>query len=133
MKQSDLFGDEFLSTEDKKYTSKIEIPIYEPKNKKPFVLELYDTMKSNRLINEIQTSTVSEDEKKFLIDSAKRHIVFNYQRIADYYSHSNKEMQLLMEKSALVIIDFESAIKYGFTKLSMNVANQYFDDYGNEE
>ena len=35
-----------------------------------------------------------------------------------------------MERSALVIIDFDSAYEYGYIKLSQEVANQYFDNYG---
>ena len=36
MKQINMFGNEFQEDEsEKKYSSKIEAPIYEPKNKKP--------------------------------------------------------------------------------------------------
>jgi hypothetical protein len=133
MKQESLFGDEFSDKEESKYVAKIQIPIYEPKNKITNILELVDTSKANRLISEIENSNVTEEEKKFLITAARRHNVFNYQKIADYYAASNKEMQILMEKSALVIIDFEDAINYGYTKLSMDIANQYFKEYGNEE
>ena len=35
MKQMNLFGTEFAPKENQKYSSKIEAPIYEPKNKKP--------------------------------------------------------------------------------------------------
>jgi hypothetical protein len=133
MKQENLFGEEFADEEASKYVAKIQIPIYEPKNKKPNVLELVDTSKTSRLMIEIKNSNVTEEEKRFLTAAARRHNVFNYQRIADYYAGSNKEMQILMEKSALVIIDFEDAINYGYTRLSMEVANQYFKEYGNEE
>ncbi len=133
MKQESLFDDEFSDKEESKYVAKIQIPIYEPKTKITNILELVDTSKANRLISEIENSNVTEEEKKFLITAARRHNVFNYQKIADYYAASNKEMQTLMEKSALVIIDFEDAINYGYTKLSMDIANQYFKEYGNEE
>lgn len=133
MKQESLFDDEFSDKEESKYVAKIQIPIYEPKNKITNILELVDTSKANRLISEIENSNVTEEEKKFLVTAARRHNVFNYQKIADYYAASNKEMQTLMEKSALVIIDFEDAINYGYTKLSMDIANQYFKEYGNEE
>lgn len=128
MKQFDLFGKEVK--EETKYTSKITAPIYEPKNAKPNILELYDNYKSERLIQEIKNSSVTESEKKFLIEAAKRHTVFNYERIADYYANSTKEMQDLMEHSALVIIDFEKAIQYGYVKLSEEVAQQYLGEYG---
>lgn len=131
MKQTNLFGSEFApKKEDQKYSSKIESPIYEPKNKKPHILELCNKSKTQRLINEIDKSNLSIDEKKFLIDAAKRHSVFNYEKIADYYAHSSKEMQHFMEQSALVIIDFEKAIEYGYVKLCEEIKTQYLEDYG---
>jgi hypothetical protein len=81
MKQINLFGQEFsVNKEEKKYSTKIEAPIYEPKNKKPHILELRNKQKTNRLINEIKKSNVSDEEKAFLIDAAQRHIVFNYEK-----------------------------------------------------
>jgi hypothetical protein len=128
MKQTNLFGREIQ--EDEKYTLKIETPIYEPKNSKPHILELCDKTKTRRLIKEIDASNVTNEEKMFLIDASRRHNVFNYEKIADYYSHSNKEMQELMEKSALVIIDFEKAIQLSYVKLCEEIKNQYLQEYG---
>lgn len=128
MKQFNLFDIE--KKDDQKYTSKIEAPIYECKNKKPHILELYDTSKTNRLINEINATEIGEDEKKFLIQAAKRHTVFNYEKIADYYAHSSKEVQHLFERSALVIIDFEKAIEYGFVNLCDDIRKQHLEEYG---
>jgi hypothetical protein len=131
MKQVNLFGQEFApKQEDQKYSSKIEAPIYEPKNKKPHILELCDKSKTHRLIKEIEASSLDYDEKMFLVDAARRHNIFNYEKIADYYAHSSKEMQHFMERSALVIIDFEKAIEYGYVKLCEEIKNQYLNDYG---
>lgn len=131
MKQVNLFGSELSSeNEEKKYSTKIEAPIYEPKNKKPHIVELCDKSKTLRLIREIDSSDLSIEEKTFLIDAARRHLVFNYEKIADYYSHSSKEMQHLMEKSGLVIIDFEKAIQYGYVKICDEIRNQYLEEYG---
>lgn len=130
MKQVNLFGEEFKDDTTKKYSSKIEAPIYEPKNQKPHVMELYDNTKTLRLITEINNSQLPDEEKKFLIEAAKRHTVFNYEKIADYYAHSSKEVQHLMERSALVIIDFEKAIEYGYVKLCDEIRSQYLEDYG---
>lgn len=131
MKQVNLFGTLFKENEeDKKYSSKIEAPIYEPKNAKPHLLELLEDSKTKRIIREIQASTVNEDEKIFLIEAAKRHSVFNYEKIADYYAHSSKEMQNLMERSALVIIDFNKAIEYGYVRLCSDIKEQYMEEYG---
>ena len=49
------------------------------------------------------------------------------QKIADYYANSSKEMQELMEKSALVIIDFESAIQLGYVKLNDTITEQFLN------
>lgn len=130
MKQFNLFGEE--QSDDKKYTSKIKSPIYEPKNQMPHILELFDDSKTKRLITEIENSNVSEEEKKFLIESAKRHTIFNYSKIADYYAHASKEMQELMENSALIIIDFEKAIQLGYVKLSQEIFNQYLNESKDE-
>lgn len=132
MKQFDLFGNEIIENNDDKYTKKIKAPIYEPKNKKPHILELLDNSKTNRLIIEIKNSNVTEEEKRFLIEAAKRHNIFNYSKIADYYAHSSKEMQHLMEHSALVIIDFDKAIQYGYVQLAEKIANLYYDEYENK-
>jgi hypothetical protein len=112
MKQHNLFGEELEKKDDDKYTSKIQAPLYQPKNKKPHILELVDRMKTIRINTEIDASSVSDEEKYFLRISANRHLVFDYSRIADYYAHATPEMQRLMERSALVIIDFEKAIQY---------------------
>jgi len=118
MKQQSLFGEEFEKKTETKYSSEINIPIYEPKNKKPHILELFDDRKTKRIIQEIKNSNLPEDEKSFLIKASNRHTVFNYQIIADYYSHTSKEMQELMERQALVIIDFNKAYQYGYIKLA---------------
>ena len=131
MKQVNLFGQEFApNQDDQKYSSKIEAPIYEPKNKKPHLVELVDKSKTHRIIKEIDASNLPYEEKMFLIDAARRHNVFNYEKIADYYAHATPEMQNLMERSGLVIIDFEKAIQLGYVKLCDEIRKQYLEDYG---
>jgi hypothetical protein len=131
MKQITMFGQEYASdNEEKKYSSKIDTPVYQPKNKKPHILELCDYSKTHRLIKEIDASSLDFDEKTFLINAARRHNVFNYEKIADYYAHSSPEMQHLMERSGLVIIDFEKAIQYGYIKLCDEIKKQYLQEYG---
>jgi len=103
--------------QDEAYTTKIESPIYEPKNVIPNESELYDTKVYDRLIKEIDSSTLDDKEKEFLKLAATRHIEFNYRKIADLYAHSSNELQSLMENSALVIIDYDKAIELGFVKL----------------
>ena len=57
----------------------------------------------------------------FLKYAAARHLAFNYSKIADYYAHQGKEMQALMEKSALVIIDLNDAIANGYVTLQNRI------------
>jgi len=127
MKQFNLFGKE--EDTEQKYSSKIQAPIYEPKNQKPHIMELCDKSKTHRLLREIDNSSLSYEEKTFLMDAARRHNVFNYEKIADYYAHSSPEMQRLMERSGLVIIDFEKAIEYGYVNLCEEISNQYLEVY----
>ena len=108
-------------TIDTKYSNKIMIPHYIPSDKSPNILELCDTSKYLELCSAINKSNLSEDNKKFLRLAASRHIVFNYAKIADYYAHSDVEMQRLMERSALVIIDIKDAIAEGYVRVSKNI------------
>lgn len=104
--------------DDTKYSRAIRVPQYEPKNEKPVLASVYDTTKYSKLMARINKSGVSEEEKRFLKFAASRHIVFNYSKIADYYAHASKEMQELMEESALVILDIDDAIANGYISLS---------------
>lgn len=126
---NDLFGENINELKEialqSKYTNKVETPIYEPKNKKPHILELVDVEKTKRLISEISKSNLDDFEKRFLIEAAHRHSVFNYSKIADYYAHASKEMQDFMEKSALVIIDYDKSIEYGFTHLQEEIKKEW--------
>ena len=103
---------------DDMYTKSVNTPNYEVKSKKPELNELVKIEKTEELINKIKKSNINKDEKLFLIKAAQRHNVFNYSNIAEYYAHSNKEMQELMEQSALVIIDFNKCIENGFSELT---------------
>ena len=111
--------------DDYKYTRKIKSVHYEPKDQKPRLKELYNKDKTEELIAKINSSNIDSDIKSFLIDAANRHTVFNYQRIADFYAHSDKDVQQLMEQSALIIIDFEKAIDLGYVKLTKDIAKSY--------
>lgn len=127
----DLFGfdlAEEMEQEEKKYTMKTSIPQYDIKGEQPDISELCDISKTKELLEKIKQSNVSEEEKKFLRLGAYRHLCFNYSKIAEYYAHADKEMQELMEDSALVIIDFEDAIAKGYVELSKQVALLRGDD-----
>ena len=66
----------------------------------------------------IEESNVTNDEKNFLKLAASRFIQFNYEAIADHYAIADDETKALMEKLALVIIDFDKAIDEGFVQLN---------------
>lgn len=128
------FGEDVLDFEnDKTYTKKIEPPIYEPADRKPEIKELYDNEKQKKLEDEIKKSDLPEEVKDFLIKASYRHIEFNYKLIADFYSNSSKEIQDLMEKSALVIIDYNKAIENGYVIMSENLLDLAFNDKGDGE
>lgn len=105
-------------SEDFEYSSKIEAPQYSITGENPALDELYDTEKADDLTNEIDAADIPDDVKRFLRFAAMRHIVFNFRNIAEYYAHADANVQRLMEKSALVIIDFEDAIRNGFVVVS---------------
>tara|TARA_R100000781_G_C4079350_1_gene127173 strand:- start:1780 stop:2511 length:732 start_codon:yes stop_codon:yes gene_type:complete len=126
----DVWQNEDDKKEEELYTKNIEAPTYEPKNIKPKVNDLYDTNKVSKLIEKIQALKLHRTEEAFLIYAAYRHTIFDYSKIADFYAHSNKEVQELMEESALVIIDFDKAIENGYVKLSKEIEQSYLEDYG---
>ena len=112
-----------------KYTKKVEIPSYEPSDKKPLTVDLYDKSKTWALLEAINSSNVDQEIKDFLKCAAYRHVEFNFENIADFYANSDKEVQKLFEESALVIIDLQDAIANNFIELNEELANQYLKDY----
>lgn len=116
------------NSESNDYTKKIKIPIYEPKGDKPAIATLFDNTKTKALIAEIDALNVADEIKHFLRLAAQRHTVFDYEKIAEFYSHAPKEIQSLFENSALVIIDFDKAIENGFAVLTEKLAEVYSND-----
>ena len=106
-----------------RYNLKTNIPQYIPKDKPPELKECFNTNKYKELKDKINRSNVTDLEKKFLLWAAHRHVIFNYSKIADYYASASKEMQELMEDSALVIIDFDDAIAKGYVKLNKRIGD----------
>ena len=114
-----------LDKKQTEYSKKIESPQYEVKNKKPEINELFNTAKYNDLISEIDKADLDDDVKMFLRLASTRFIEFRFSAIAEFYAHSAKEVQELMERNALVIIDFNSAIENGFVKLNEEIEHLY--------
>ena len=121
----ELFGFDLGDDEpDDKYTMKTDIPQYEVAGDQPNLADMLDSTKADELIAEIESAEgVTDAEKQFLIQAARRHNVFNYRNIAENYANATPEMQQLMEKSALVIIDLDNAIAYGYAKLSDTISS----------
>lgn len=110
------------------YSRKIEAPIYEPKNEKPAISLLVDKAKTNELVASIEFSDAPQEVKDFLKLAAQRHLVFDYEMIADFYAHSSADVKKLMEDSALVIIDMNKAIENGYVKLSKEFSEYYAEE-----
>jgi len=79
---------------------------------------LVDRSKAEALTARITEADLPADVRSFLVAAAQRHLVFDYGQIAEFYAHAAPEIQTLMEESALVIVDFDDAIKYGHVRLS---------------
>ena len=86
----DLELDEIFSKneeeEENDYTQKVDAPTYEPSDVKPDIKELFDDSKAFDLIEKIKQSKLPQAEKDFLMLTAGRHVVLNFQMIADYSS-----------------------------------------------
>jgi hypothetical protein len=114
-------------TEDETYTRKIEPPTYEPT-----IDELCDKSKYNDLVRYIDNADIPQEVADFLRLAATRHIVYDYGRIAEFYAHQPKEIQELMESSALVIIDYDKAVANGFVKLTNELETLFGGDSDGE-
>jgi len=100
------------------YSTDITIPTYEPKGDCPPVDSLIDRSKAEQLLAEIDVAELPQDITRFLQYAAERHAIFRFNLIAEYYCHATPGVQDLMERSALVIIDFQKAIENGFVLLT---------------
>ena len=130
----DIFDEgEEASILDGQYTTKVQTPQYEITGEKPDLKECFDDSKTNKLLSDIDASKVPEDIKNFLRLAAYRHTIFNYTNIAEYYAHASPEVQKLFEDSALVIIDFNDAVKNGYIKLKEEIADMLQQEKEKEE
>lgn len=109
---------EVLEKQEDKYTQKTDVPQYKITGENPKENELVDTSKRDELVDEIQEADIPDNIREFLVLGAQRHLKFDYQAIAEYYAHADEKTQELMEKSALVIIDYDDAMKNGYAKFS---------------
>jgi ParB-like chromosome segregation protein Spo0J len=117
-----------LSPDGTDYSTKVDAPIYEPKGEKPSIAELIDKGRYEQLLNDIAKANIPKDVAAFLKAAATRHMVFNFEKVAEFYCHADREIQALMEDSALVIIDFKKALQLGYVKLQDEIADAIGDD-----
>ena len=116
---------------DNPYVQTVDTPIYEPSGPQPEVAELSDRNKADELLREIRDAELPKEVEGFLLDAAERHVAFNFQRIANYYAHAPADVQALMERSALVVIDYDQAIENGFVRLKEDIDAAFHEDYPN--
>jgi len=119
------FGDKELSNifglGDNMYAKKIVPPVYKPSAIIPNISELYESNTCNEFIDRIDKMQIDQELKEFLKYSAYRLVGFNYDKIADYYSNADKEVQNIMEDLALVVIDFNKAIENNYVLATNNL------------
>lgn len=114
--------DEETVVEKSKYTRKMYTPIYEPSALKPSIQDLYNTDKRDELLKEIaEDDTLDHEMRAFLNSAAERHTAFNFSKIADYYSHLPIKYKGHFENSALVIVDYDKAVRNGFIAFDKEV------------
>lgn len=115
----ELADDNPDSGDNDKYTDNVDALIYEPSGQDVDLSSCVDTTVYERIVKEIDESDIPDNEKTFLRLAAARHIVFRYDKVADYYAgKASAETQRLFERSALVIVDIDKAIENGFVRLS---------------
>ncbi len=129
----ELFNIGNIEVGESNYSTNIEAPQYQITGEKPDIKELCDDQKYKELIKGIEVSNLDKDEKEFLKKAATRHNVFTYSKIAEYYAHADKEMQELMERSALVIIDYDDAMRDGYIQIKSFVDEIISEDSELEE
>jgi hypothetical protein len=113
------------------YTAEVNVPQYEITGERPNIEQLYDDNKASALRAAVESANIPQELKQFLIAAAGRHIVFDYSKIAEYYAHASADVQRLFEESALVVIDFDDAIKGGYVRLG-NTIDALRDEDANE-
>ena len=124
------FGD-LIGDDSDFYTAKIEVPIYEVRGEKPKIEELVDCEKVQKLIVEIENMEGIEKEiKDFLLIAVTRFYGFNFSKIADFYAHSDDKVKRIMEKLALVIVDYDKAIENGFVDFVLDIMEEQEEEYG---
>jgi hypothetical protein len=99
----------------------IEIPFYTASDEKPNEIELADTSRSDELIKKIDSLDLDTRLKNILKIRAAFFTDFNFQKIADYYHNSDKNIKELFEDLGMVILTPRKALEKGFVDISENI------------
>lgn len=125
----DLLETPGAEDEDDIYTDKIESPVYEPTGPEPPLADCYDAERFEELRERVAEADIPEDVRQFFHLAAHRHIVFDYENIAEWYAHQDPEVQAVAEALTLVIIDYDQAIEQGF----IDFAEDTLDGVGGDD
>lgn len=126
----ELLGEMENPDTDGKYTTAASTPQYEPTGKHVTLDECCNTNRYEQMLELIESSNVPDAMKAFLRHAATRFIEFTYKNIAEYYANdADEETQELFEKMALVIIDYDDAVKNGFCRIQKRLAGIVGEDY----
>ena len=99
----------------------IELPFYTPSQTKPIETDLASIKATEDLLSKIEVLKIDESLKNILRYRAAFFTDFNFQKIADYYSHSDNEVRSIFEDLGMVILAPKEAIKKGFINIAENI------------
>lgn len=117
-------------TFDDSYSQKVNSINYEPNGEKPKVSDLADTSKYLELVDRINASKLPKEVQEFLKLGASRFIKFDFAKIADFYAHSDKNIQTEFEEQLLVIIDYDKAIEKGIAQFNLGIRDEEMEQIG---
>jgi hypothetical protein len=129
-----LSGQAAADEQDTTYSRTVKAPTYEITSESPPpIASLIDTAKTDELGAEIDAADIPAEVRRFLLHASQRHTVFDFHNIAEFYAHADVATQALMERSALVIIDFDKAIENGFVSAASEMMAFARDDEDNQD
>ena len=101
------------SESDYKELLDVSIPYYTPSDVKPSEEALWSSEDYKNLLDDIEKTKCAESLKEMLKARAAFFVDFDFQKIADYYAHSDEKTQELMKKLGLVIVIPKEAYDMG--------------------
>lgn len=101
------------SSSDYKELLDVSIPYYTPSERCPLTEELADLSEVEKLKDIVDDLECEDGLKRLLWARASFFADFDFQKIADYYAHSDKKVQEVMKKLGLVIVIPKEAYDMG--------------------